>query len=446
MPELPARPSREYLRKAAKRLARERSLKLAAAHRLVAQSYGDRSWGALMQRVDRVRGETPDRPYAGRDDGGGVALWDVCASDAPDDGRLAAVRELLALGANPRHNGTGETPLHAAARRGPLALVETLIAAGALEWQHDAGGRTALDAARDGTAPDRAAIVALLERPVITDPQFRAAVAAIHAGDVAVLTRLLNERPQLLHERAIEPPCYHEAQRHQYFLDPKLFWFIAYNPTLAERMPENVIEIAQLMIARGVERSDLDYTLELVMSGRIAREHGFQTPLVALLLGAGAKPSDNAIAVTAAHRELTPIRDVLATGHPMTVPIAGALGDRAFLAARVGEADAAARDAAFGLAVINGEREAAQDLLAAGAEIDAYLPVHAHSTALHQAVANGDLPMIEMLLAHGARTDIADAIWDGTAHDWATYGDNVAAAAALEAAGDATARASRDGA
>ena len=101
-------------------------------------------------------------------------------------------------------------------------------------------GRTdPLDAARDGTAPERAAIVALLERPVITDPQFRAAVAAIHAGDVAALTRLLNERPQLLHERAVEPPCYHEVQRHQYFLDPKLFWFIAYNPTLAERMPEN---------------------------------------------------------------------------------------------------------------------------------------------------------------------------------------------------------------
>jgi len=54
--------------------------------------------------------------------------------------------------------------------------------------------------------------------------------------------------------------------------------------------------------------------------------------------------------------------------------------------------------------------------------------------------------MIEMLLAHGARTDITDTIWDGTAHDWATYGDNVAAAAALEAAGDATVRASRDGA
>ncbi len=139
----------------------------------------------------------------------------------------------------------------------------------------------------------------------------------------------------------------------------------------------------------GDEKVAVWLTLELVMSGRIAREHGFQTPLVALLLGAGAKPSDNAIAVTAAHRELTPIRDVLATGHPMTVPIAGALGDRAFLAAHVADVDPASRYAAFGLAVINGEREAAQDLLVAGAEIDAYLPVHTHSTALHQAVANG---------------------------------------------------------
>ncbi len=54
--------------------------------------------------------------------------------------------------------------------------------------------------------------------------------------------------------------------------------------------------------------------------------------------------------------------------------------------------------------------------------------------------------MIEMLLAHGARTDIADTIWDGTAHDWATYGNNAAAAAALEAARDGAARARGDGA
>lgn len=74
----------------------------------------------------------------------------------------------------------------------------------------------------------------------------------------------------------------------------------------------------------------------------------------------------------------------------------------------------------------------------AGAEINAYLLVHAHGTALHQAVANGDLPMIEMLLGHGARTDIAETMLDGTAHDWAIYGNNAAAAAALEVADDAT--------
>ena len=98
----------------------------------------------------------------------------------------------------------------------------------------------------------------------------------------------------------------------------------------------------------------------------------------------------------------------------MTVPVAGALGDRTFLAEHVGNADIAARDAAFGLAVINGEREAAEDLLAAGAEINAHLLVHAHGTALHQAVANGDLPMIEMLLGHGAhRYRRHDVGWHG---------------------------------
>src|SRR6266536_937601 len=77
-----------------------------------------------------------------------------------------------------RYRRVMPSPLVAAAERGPLALVEQLIREGALEWQPDGDGRRPLDAARQGHAAEREAIIELLDRPVLRDPQFGAAVAA----------------------------------------------------------------------------------------------------------------------------------------------------------------------------------------------------------------------------------------------------------------------------
>ena len=68
-------------------------------------------------------------------------------------------------------------------------------------------------------------------------------------GDVAGLARLLDAEPRLLRERIVEPECYREAGRPQYFRDPKLFWFIANNPTLMKRMPANIVEVAEARCA-----------------------------------------------------------------------------------------------------------------------------------------------------------------------------------------------------
>ena len=62
----------------------------------------------------------------------GPPLWHACAANAPAEARLAIVDALLAAGANPRNDAAGETALHAAAARGPLALVERLIVGNAL--------------------------------------------------------------------------------------------------------------------------------------------------------------------------------------------------------------------------------------------------------------------------------------------------------------------------
>ena len=73
--------------------------------------------------------------------------------DAPAEARLAIVDALLAAGANPRDDAAGETALHAAAARGPLALVERLIVGNALEWQPDRKGRVALAGRRSAARP-----------------------------------------------------------------------------------------------------------------------------------------------------------------------------------------------------------------------------------------------------------------------------------------------------
>lgn len=417
MPELPARPSAEHLRKQAKRLARERTVRLSEAQRLLANEYGFRTWPLMMRHVAADRDDVVD------------AVPPLVAAVRARD--LDAVREALANGANPRVLFEGETPLHTAARAASVAVVEALIEGGALEWVKDRAGRTALDVARRGSAADRAAIVALLDCDTISDPSFAAAVAAVQAGDVIRLGQLLDAEPRLLTDRIIHPEVYRKRKRRGYFTDPKLFWFVANNPTLARRMPANIADIARVMIERGVERSDLDYTLGLVMTSSVAREQGHQRALMRVLLAAGATATRETILSTAAHWEVDALRAILEAGQPMDALLAAAFGDVASLRSLLPATNARDVTLAFGLAVINRHVEAASLALEAGAEVNAFLPVHSHSTALHQAAGDNNVPMIEMLLRAGANPDIHDTLWDGTPLGWAMHVGNAAAQTAL---------------
>jgi Ankyrin repeats (3 copies) len=260
-------------------------------------------------------------------------------------------------------------------------------------------------------------MVELLDRPVVRDTQFRAAVGLIHAGNLDALCRLLDQHPALLSQRAIEPDCY----PHDYFRDPKLFWFIANNPTLMRRMPPNIVGIGQAMIARGVERSDLDYTLELVMSNGHSTKEGQQTPLISMLIEAGATATPQAIQMALAHRCLKPIETLLGRGVAMTVPIAAALDRRQDLAALLTHASPEDRQSGFALAVINMRLEAARLCLDAGADPNQFLPVHRHSTPLHQAAINDDLPILKLLVERGAHLGTLDTMWGSTPLGWAVH-------------------------
>ncbi len=438
--QLPANPSQEYLRKEAKRLAKAEGLKLAAAQRRLAREYGYKTWAALIGAVQDAAPAKPvvvrplveaaaradedtvrtllaagERPDANED--AETPLMRVCGSDAGDAHKIAVARLLLEAGASPRETDkNGTTALHLAARHGPLALVELLIRNGALSWQGDRRGRAALGYARAGKARERAEIVELLDRPVIRDSQFRAAVRAIHAGDEVALGALLDANPELLEMRAAEPDCYPR----DYFRDPKLFWFIANNPTLMKTVPDNIGAIARIMIARGVAQEDLNYTIELVMSAGAALG-GKLKELTAVLLDAGAAATPQAVLVALAHWVLEPIELLLSRGHRLTAAMAAALGRTAELELLLKHASAAERQEAFGLAVINRQVEAARVCLDAGADVNAFLPVHKHSTPLHQAAVNNDDAMARLLCERGADLNVRDTLWNATPLEWALH-------------------------
>jgi peptide-methionine (S)-S-oxide reductase len=271
-----------------------------------------------------------------------------------------------------------------------------------------------------------------LDRRTITDLAFRVAVDAIHTGDSKRLAQLLDDQPRLLVERIEGPDVYRRRARADYFCDPKLFWYVANNPTTVDHMAPNIVEIAGVMLERGVAQTDLDYTLALVMTSSSAREQGHQLPLLRLLLDAGAMVSREAILSAAAHREREALTALIGDGRPLEALLAAALGEVDALPSLLRRASQQDRDAALGLAVINQETEAARMAIAAGADVNAFLPIHSYSTALHQAAAYNDVELIRLLLDAGARDDSRDTLWDATPREWALFADKIEAAAALD--------------
>lgn len=447
---LPAHPSQEYLRKEAKRLARAEGLPLAAAQARIAHEHGLPNWARLMRavltRIDEGRRSPLSQAAARGDeatvrallaDGAAVdgepgevntPLYLACGSDAPAAGRIAVATRLLDAGAFVRaFCEDGSTPLHAAARTGPAAIVELLLRRGALFWQGDGRDRRPFDLARDGAPVDRERIMELLaDGPRIADPAFRDAVAAVQSGDVAALTRLLDARPDLLTVRAVEPEMGPKA----YFSDPALFWFIANNPTLIPRSPPNIVDIARLMLARGVKPDDVTYALELVMTnGQMTGAE--QVALASVLIEAGAVVTRRNTLMTLGHAQTAVVAWLVDQGRPLDLPTAAGLGRIADVARLLVEASSTDRQDALSLAVINRHPEAVRLCLAAGADPNLPMPVHSHSAPLHQAALHGDLATMRLLLAAGASRETLDTLWRGTPLGWALHGNQPEAAELL---------------
>ena len=256
--------------------------------------------------------------------------------------------------------------------------------------------------------------------PGISDPLFREAVAAIDAGDVSTLERLLDAHPELVRDRL----NYGEG----YFRQPYLLWFVADNPIRNGKLPKNIAQVTRAILQaaerQGVQslRDQIDYALELVGSGRIPRECGVQSELIDLLLEAGAHP-DKALRAALIHKEVAAAERLLDHGAELTLP-AAVCTRRMDDVTRLGPtASPEDRQAALTCAALYGHAEALSMLIDLGVDLNAYSPAgfHSHATPLHHAVDSGSFDAVKSLVEAGARLDVKDLSYQATPLGWAEY-------------------------
>jgi Ankyrin repeats (3 copies) len=269
--------------------------------------------------------------------------------------------------------------------------------------------------------------------PVLRDERFRAAVAAIDAGDVTRLEQLLIAHPTLACERLDDAGAWLRDQIGDavdgFFKRPYLLWFVAEDPVRTGTLPANIAEVARVIIRFAQQEcadrlsEQLDYALRLVAWSRIARERDVQIALLDALVDAGASPRGgpndalvNGNVAAAAH--------LVARGAPLTLASALCLGrwDDATRLAKV--ANTAQKQFALTLTALRGNAEAVQRLLGIGVDVNAVCrDLYSHATPLHHAVSSGSLEAVTVLVDAGARLDVTDSVHGGTPLGWAEHYD-----------------------
>jgi hypothetical protein len=247
---------------------------------------------------------------------------------------------------------------------------------------------------------------------------FRHAVDLLDQGDVVNLRAHLNTYPRLVRERVM-------FEGGNYFRNPTLLEFVAENPVRRGTLPDNIVEVAKVILDAGAKEdpSALNDALGLVSTGCVPRECRVHLPLIDLLCAYGAEPTSAALGALA-HRELEALDALLRHGARIDLVLAAGLGRvedfQWFLPASTGEE----RHRALALASQYGHADIVRSLLDGGCDPNRYNPVgyHAHSTPLHQAAAWGHDEVVRLLVEHGARPDMKDTTpGQGTPASWARH-------------------------
>jgi hypothetical protein len=249
----------------------------------------------------------------------------------------------------------------------------------------------------------------------IEDATFRRAVDLLDAGDAAGLRALLKQHPRLAHQRVV-------FEGGNYFRNPTLLEFVAENPVRRGTLPGNIVQVAQVIVDAGVERSALNETLMLVSTGSVPRECRLQLPLIDLLCDHGADPN-SAARTTALEGELEAVQALIRRGARVDLPIAAALGRVEDVRRLLPAAHSEDRHLVLALASQYGHVEIVGLLLDAGEDPNRYNPVgsHSHATPLHQAAGSGNEKLVRFLVERGARVDLKDILWQATPADWARH-------------------------
>ncbi|HEX3552158.1 MAG TPA: ankyrin repeat domain-containing protein [Thermoanaerobaculia bacterium] len=269
-----------------------------------------------------------------------------------------------------------------------------------------------------------------MTNPENLDPLFREAVAAIDAGDVSALERLLAANPGLVRERLDSPGDWLREQvgsaLEGYFRQSYLLWFVAENPIRNDRLPANITQVTRAII-RAAERERVDslreqltYTLALVCTGRVACECGVQRELIDLLIDADGIPDQGNGAIGS--RNLAAVEQLVERGAGLTLAAAICLDRTDDVTRLAREASAEDRQVALAAAALNGKAEALALLIDLGVDLNAYSTgIHPHATALHHAVDSGSLDAVKVLVEAGAELGTRDRIYQGTPRDWAEH-------------------------
>ncbi len=264
----------------------------------------------------------------------------------------------------------------------------------------------------------------------IEDVTFRRAVELLDAGDAAGLRAYLDQHPNLARQRVL-------FEGGNYFRNPTLLEFIAENPVRQGALPKNIVEMAKVILDAGAEQPALNETLMLVSTGRVPRECRVQLPLIDLLCERGADPG-SAIQAAVLHGELEAVNALIARGARIDLPVAAALG-------RIEDSQRLLRDAtrqdrhlALAIASQFGHVEIVRLLLDAGEDPNRYNPAggHSHATPLHAAAASGHEEVVRLLVGRGAGLDLKDILWQAAPADWARHEGKTEIEAYLRAEAD----------
>ena len=263
------------------------------------------------------------------------------------------------------------------------------------------------------------------------DGSFRAAVAAIDAGDIGELERLITADPALVRHRLTSPGAWLRdkvgSALDGFFQRPYLLWFVAEDPVRNGTLPSNIADVASAIIHAARRETDanlqeqLDYALTLVSWSWIARHHGVQIPLIDVLVNAGAEfdgNQNNALV----NGNFAAAEHLVKRGANLTLGVALCLGwwdDVERLLPTVTDSET---QFAFILSALHGKADALRRLIPAGADVNApSAGLYSHGTPLHHAVSSGSLEAVRVLVEAGANVNAIDSAWSGTPLGWAHH-------------------------